>query len=103
VKLLRYAATQPWGTQFVNTLPLGGVDGSIGYRFRGTAAEGQVQAKTGSLGHVNALSGFATTIHGDRVVFAIIGNNHNLGNRRALQLIDGIVNAIVDDSPPKKK
>ncbi len=102
VKLLKFVAVQPWGAQFLGTLPLGGVDGSISFRFRGTAAQGHVQAKTGSLGHVNVLSGYATTVHGDRVVFAIMGNNHNLGNRQALQVIDSIVNAIVDDVPTKK-
>ncbi len=103
VKLLQYADTQPWGPQFLNTLPLGGIDGSIGLRFRGTAAQGHVQAKTGSLGHVNALSGYATTASGDRVVFSIIANNHNLGNRRALQVIDSIVSAIIDGAPAPKK
>jgi serine-type D-Ala-D-Ala carboxypeptidase/endopeptidase (penicillin-binding protein 4) len=79
------------------------VDGSIGLRFRGTTAQGHVQAKTGSLGHVNALSGYATTPSGDRVVFSIIANNHNLGNRRALQVVDSIVTAIIDGAPAPKK
>jgi len=63
---------------------------------------GVVRAKTGSLGHVNALSGYATTIKGDRVAFAIVSNNHNLTSKRALQAIDRMVEAIVEDGKKKK-
>src|SRR3954469_11671413 len=48
VKLLRYAATQPWGNLYRATLPIGGVDGTLANRFRGTPAEGLVHGKTGS-------------------------------------------------------
>jgi serine-type D-Ala-D-Ala carboxypeptidase/endopeptidase (penicillin-binding protein 4) len=82
-------------------LPVAGLDGSLAERFRSTPAQGRVEAKTGSLGHVNALSGFATTLSGDRVAFSIIGNNHNLPSKRALETIDQIVNVIVQDGGKK--
>lgn len=97
VKLLLYVSKQPWGPQFVDTLPVAGVDGSLAERFRNDPAQGRVQAKTGSLGHVNALSGYATTLKGERVAFSIISNNHNLTSKVALQTIDQIVSAVVDD------
>jgi serine-type D-Ala-D-Ala carboxypeptidase/endopeptidase (penicillin-binding protein 4) len=97
LKLLRYAAEQPWFEAYRDTLPIAGVDGSLAYRFRGSVANGRVQAKTGSLGSVNALSGYATTLSGERVAFSIIANNHNLPSSRALQSIDAIVEALVDD------
>jgi serine-type D-Ala-D-Ala carboxypeptidase/endopeptidase (penicillin-binding protein 4) len=56
-----------------------------------------VQGKTGYLGHVNALSGYATTDSGEEVAFSIICNNHNLQSKRALDTIDQIVEQIVDD------
>jgi serine-type D-Ala-D-Ala carboxypeptidase/endopeptidase (penicillin-binding protein 4) len=34
VHLLRYAASQPWGASFRDTLPVAGVDGSLPDRFR---------------------------------------------------------------------
>ncbi len=103
IKLLKYAASQPWGAQFQSTFPVAGVDGSLRMRFAGTPAVGRVQGKTGSLGHVNALSGYADTLKGDRVVFSILGNNHNMSSRRAEQVIDSIAGAIVEDTPPPKK
>ena len=101
IRLLQYADKQPWGQSFEETLPVAGLDGSLSERFRGTPAQGRVEAKTGSLGHVNALSGYATTLSGDKVVFSIIGNNHNLPNKRALDTIDQIVNVIVQDGVKK--
>lgn len=95
VKLLIFATTQPWGELYQSTLPVAGVDGSLGDRFKGSDAASRVQAKTGSLGHVNALSGYVTTEKGERIAFSIIANNHNLTSKRALDAIDEIVEAIV--------
>jgi D-alanyl-D-alanine carboxypeptidase/D-alanyl-D-alanine-endopeptidase (penicillin-binding protein 4) len=97
VKLLQYATTQPWGKFFEDTLPVAGRDGTLGERFRASRAGGRVMAKSGLLGHVNALSGYATTIKGERVVFSVITNNHNMSSRRGMETIDRIVEAIVND------
>lgn len=97
VKLLVYATTQPWAELYQSTLPVAAVDGSLGERFKGSVAAGRVQAKTGSLGHVNALSGYVTTEKGEKVAFSIIANNHNLRSSRALSVIDDIVEAIVTE------
>lgn len=97
VKLLLYTAQQPWGAQFADTLPLAGVDGTLAQRFRNTNCQGRVQGKTGSLGHVNVLSGFATTLKGERIAFSIMANNHNLTSKVALQTVDQIVTALVED------
>jgi D-alanyl-D-alanine carboxypeptidase/D-alanyl-D-alanine-endopeptidase (penicillin-binding protein 4) len=97
VKLLSYDDLQPWGPLFEDTLPIAGVDGSLSDRFKGSDVAARVKAKTGALGHVNALSGYATTLKGERVVFSILANNHNLQSKRALDTIDQIVTAVVDD------
>jgi D-alanyl-D-alanine carboxypeptidase/D-alanyl-D-alanine-endopeptidase (penicillin-binding protein 4) len=101
VRLLQYADSQPWGQRYQDTLPVAGLDGSLSERLRSTSGQGRVQAKTGSLGHVNSLSGYATTLSGDRVAFAIMGNNHNLPSKRALEVIDKIVTTIVEEGGKK--
>ncbi|HEY3929546.1 MAG TPA: D-alanyl-D-alanine carboxypeptidase/D-alanyl-D-alanine-endopeptidase [Candidatus Koribacter sp.] len=101
VKLLSYATKQPWGSSFADTLPVAGVDGSLVDRFVKTDAQGRVHGKTGSLDHVNSLSGYLTTEKGDHVVFSILSNNHNLTNKHAIETIDAIVQAVVDDGKKK--
>ncbi|HEY5162902.1 MAG TPA: D-alanyl-D-alanine carboxypeptidase/D-alanyl-D-alanine-endopeptidase [Terriglobales bacterium] len=97
VKLLLYASKQPWGTQFADTLPVAGVDGTLAERFRNSAGQGKISAKTGSLSHVSTLSGYATTAKGDRIAFSVMSNNYNVSSAIAMQSIDQIVNALLDD------
>ncbi len=102
VQLLRYAVSQPWGTSFRDTLPVAGVDGSLSDRFRNIDAQGRVYAKTGSLGGVKTLSGYATTDRGEQVAFSILSNNFNLPTKRVTDAIDDIVGAIVHEGPTRK-
>ena len=97
VKLLLYASRQPWGDQFAQTLPVAGADGTLADRFRNTPEQGKVQAKTGSLSHVSTLSGYATTAGGERIAFSVMSNNYNVPSLIAMQAIDQIVSALVED------
>ncbi len=102
IQLLIYAARQPWGPAFEESLPVGGVDGSLADRFLNTPAAGLVQAKTGSLSHVNTLSGYGQTQTGKRFVFSIFCNNHNMPGGKVLAAIDSIMQLLVGDGKPKK-
>jgi D-alanyl-D-alanine carboxypeptidase/D-alanyl-D-alanine-endopeptidase (penicillin-binding protein 4) len=99
VQLLRYCSTQPWGADYKATFSISGVDGSLTERFNSPRLRNRVMAKTGSLGGVKALSGYATTDTGQEVVFSILSNNFNLPAKRVTDAIDELVQAIVDDAP----
>jgi serine-type D-Ala-D-Ala carboxypeptidase/endopeptidase (penicillin-binding protein 4) len=101
VQLLIYASRQPWGPEFEESLPVSGVDGSLSERFQKTPAVGQIHAKTGSLSHVNALSGYGQTQDGKQFVFSIFCNNHNLPASKVLGAMDAVVKLLVSagDSP----
>jgi D-alanyl-D-alanine carboxypeptidase/D-alanyl-D-alanine-endopeptidase (penicillin-binding protein 4) len=96
VQLLRYAASQPWGASFRETLSVAGVDGSLAERFPHLDPHTHVYGKTGSLGGVKALSGYATTARGEQIAFSILSNNFNVPNKRVLDAIDSVVEAIVN-------
>jgi D-alanyl-D-alanine carboxypeptidase/D-alanyl-D-alanine-endopeptidase (penicillin-binding protein 4) len=103
VQLLIYAARQPWGPAFEESLPVSGVDGSLADRFQKTSAAGLIHAKTGSLSHVNALSGYGQTAAGKKFVFSIFCNNHNVLASKALATIDAVMQALVQGGDAVKK
>jgi D-alanyl-D-alanine carboxypeptidase/D-alanyl-D-alanine-endopeptidase (penicillin-binding protein 4) len=75
VTFLRWTARQPWGESFRGTLPVGGVDGTLANRFKGTSLEGQVFAKTGTLNATNSLAGYFTAKSGRTFTFALYAND----------------------------
>lgn len=100
VQLLRYAATQPWGELYRSTLPVAGEDGTLSDRMKNTPADARVFAKTGTIGHGNTLSGYATTLRGERLLFSILGNNNNLHAQDANKVIDAICVAMIEELGP---
>lgn len=75
VTLLRWAAAQPWGAAWRETLPVGGRDGTLRRRFAGTALDGKLFAKTGSLNASRALSGYFVAASGRTLVFSLLAND----------------------------
>ena len=100
VQILRYAASQPWAELYRSSLPVAGEDGTLAGRMKNTPADGRVFAKTGTIGHVNALSGYATTLSGAHLIFSIVGNNNNLKAQAADAVLDAIANAMVEELEP---
>ena len=103
VQLLGYAAKQPWGEWYRSTLPVAGQDGTLSERMKNTPAAARVFAKTGTIGHGNALSGYATTLRGAHLLFSILGNNNNLHAQDANKVIDAICVAMVEEIGPEEK
>lgn len=96
VQLLRYAARQSWGPAYLATMPVAGVDGTLEDRMKQPTLSGLIQAKTGSLEHTHALSGYATTLAGEYLVFAILGNNDPGHGREATAALDRIGAAMIE-------
>jgi D-alanyl-D-alanine carboxypeptidase/D-alanyl-D-alanine-endopeptidase (penicillin-binding protein 4) len=76
VQLLTFMSKHRYFTQFRNALPIAGIDGTLRTRMKGTPAEGNVHAKTGSLSSVASLSGYVTTAAGEHLVFSMMLNNY---------------------------
>ncbi len=60
---------------FFQSLPVGGVDGTIGKRMNNTDADGKVHAKTGTLRGVSCLSGYVTAKNDHLLAFSIMEQN----------------------------
>ena len=76
VRLLRHMYDSPQREQWLSILPVGGQDGTLSSRFGSTPAAGRVLAKTGSLSHVSALSGYLRRTDGTWLAFSMLVNNY---------------------------
>ena len=92
--LLVYAARQPWGGAWKATLPIAGVDGTLGGRFRESPLKGKLLAKTGTMSEDNALSGYITAASGKTIAFSILVNGHLPGSDAELRAVDRICETI---------
>ncbi|WP_245560223.1 D-alanyl-D-alanine carboxypeptidase/D-alanyl-D-alanine endopeptidase [Actinopolyspora halophila] len=78
--LLDAAREEPWFDTWYAALPVAGeperlVGGTLRGRMEGTAAEGEVVAKTGSMTGVTALSGYVRTRSERPLVFSVVFND----------------------------
>ena len=90
--MLQAARSQPWWPTFVDALPLASRSGTLASRFRGTAAEANVRAKTGTIIGGTALSGYGTTAGGRAFVFSVVVNGP--GAEASAGAIDALVAAL---------
>jgi len=88
VNILSYMFKSEYFIPFYNSLPIAGIDGSLGTRMKGTRAENQVRAKTGYLAYVRSLSGYAYTGDNEPVAFSIIANNFTVPVKLAENIQD---------------
>ncbi|MFM1769877.1 MAG: D-alanyl-D-alanine carboxypeptidase/D-alanyl-D-alanine-endopeptidase [Verrucomicrobiota bacterium] len=77
VALLRFMHRHPHGAVFRESLPAAGREGTLRNRMKETPAFDNARAKTGTLRHVNTLSGQVTTRAGQPLVFSLMLNNYD--------------------------
>ncbi|MDF0606953.1 D-alanyl-D-alanine carboxypeptidase/D-alanyl-D-alanine-endopeptidase [Neisseriaceae bacterium TC5R-5] len=97
--LLVAARSQPWFNNWYDSLPVAGnpdrlIGGTLRNRLRGTAAENNAHAKTGSLTGISSLTGYVTSADKKPLAFAIIANNY-FGSVKALE--DRMVEAMANN------
>jgi len=98
VKLLRAADASTEGALFRNSLAVGGVDGTLDWRFSKGPLEGRLHAKTGTLSHVTALAGYAAARDGREFAFAIFVNNFGVSTSYIRNLVDRVVETMAANS-----
>jgi D-alanyl-D-alanine carboxypeptidase/D-alanyl-D-alanine-endopeptidase (penicillin-binding protein 4) len=97
MKLLRFMYDSPSRADWISLLPVGAEDGTLSSRFGETTAAGRVHAKTGSLSHVTALSGYIERPDGTWVAFSILVNNYNGRVAEVRGVMDRICTLITEE------
>jgi D-alanyl-D-alanine carboxypeptidase/D-alanyl-D-alanine-endopeptidase (penicillin-binding protein 4) len=91
IRVLDAMRRSPHFTAFYESMPIGGVDGTLRNRMRGTPAERNVRAKTGSVAQSRSLSGYVRTASGRTLLFSTLANNWTVPARDVERAADSLV------------
>jgi D-alanyl-D-alanine carboxypeptidase/D-alanyl-D-alanine-endopeptidase (penicillin-binding protein 4) len=80
--------------EYLATLPIAGVDGTLSGRMVRTPAAGRVRAKTGSFSNARAVAGYVRARNDEQLAFVIVVNNFNADNALVDDLSDRIIVAL---------
>jgi D-alanyl-D-alanine carboxypeptidase/D-alanyl-D-alanine-endopeptidase (penicillin-binding protein 4) len=90
VRVLDAMRRSPHFRAYYDAMPIAGVDGTIRNRMKGTPAERNVHAKTGSVAMARSLSGYVTTADGKMLIFSFLANNWTVNIRAVERVQDAI-------------
>jgi D-alanyl-D-alanine carboxypeptidase/D-alanyl-D-alanine-endopeptidase (penicillin-binding protein 4) len=90
VEVLRRMYDPSGGSPWMDAMPIAGRDGTLADRMRGTAAEANVRAKTGTMSNIRTLAGYVRTRDDEALAFAIMADNFEGVGSAAVQAIDSI-------------
>ena len=76
-------------------LPIGGEDGTLSARFAGHPEAPNIRAKTGTLDHVKAISGYADSPKYGRVAFSFLVNNFEEPGAGVTAILDQLALALL--------
>lgn len=97
IALLRALHLSEHRESFRALLPVAAADGTLSARFHGERSAPQISAKTGSISHVAALSGYAGEDPARRIAFSILVNGATAPSSALRALIDRIVVALFEE------
>ncbi|MDA1185186.1 MAG: D-alanyl-D-alanine carboxypeptidase/D-alanyl-D-alanine-endopeptidase [Acidobacteria bacterium] len=90
VAVLRRMYDPAWTSPWISGLPVAGRDGTLANRMRGTPAEDNLRAKTGTMSNIRSLAGYVRTLDGEVLAFVLLADGFEGSGREATEAIDRI-------------
>jgi len=90
-EMLLTAWRHPYMPEFIASLPLSGMDGTMRNRFRGSSLAGRMHVKTGRLDHVYAIAGYVQARSGTRYVVVEFHNDTDVHRGPGRELQDALL------------
>jgi D-alanyl-D-alanine carboxypeptidase/D-alanyl-D-alanine-endopeptidase (penicillin-binding protein 4) len=94
--LLAHIASKPYFSDFIDTLAISGLDGTLRGRMVNGPGFLRIFAKTGSLQNVTTLGGFIRANSGKMLAFSILNNDHSYSSDTARHAIDQICGLLTE-------
>lgn len=96
VDVLTYRYKRPYFDDFVSTLSIAGVDGTLENRFKRSDLKGNIYGKTGYLSSVRTFSGYLETTNGKWIGFSLMAMNYTHATRDVEALTDKALELLKD-------
>ena len=97
VYLLKYMKLESeYFDVFYNSLAIAGKTGTIRNMFKGTAAEGKLRAKSGTVDRVKAYAGYVKSKSGREIAFSIVVNNFSCKSSEARAILEQLMVALAE-------
>ncbi|MFC0252336.1 D-alanyl-D-alanine carboxypeptidase/D-alanyl-D-alanine endopeptidase [Massilia consociata] len=98
--LLQAGLRSNWSPEFLASMPIAAVDGTLRRRLHGTPAAGRARLKTGTLRNVVALAGYVPDADGVQNVFVAMVNSEQAGNGRGRAVLEALVDWVARSGAP---
>lgn len=89
--LLKAGLRSKWAPEFLSSLPIVGVDGTMGRRLKDSPAAESSRMKTGTLRNVTAVAGYVRDANGQQCVVVAMINSESAGEGKGRAVLDALV------------
>lgn len=90
-ELLLTIYRSPYMPEFIASLPLSAMEGTMEGRFRNDPLKGRMHMKTGLIDNVRSMGGFMLTRHGRTMVIVLLQNHPNVHQRVGTRVQDALL------------
>lgn len=89
--LLKAAQKSLWMPEFLTSLPIAGIDGTMKRRLKDGPAAMRARVKTGTLKNVVAIAGYVPDANGQQCIVVVMVNHDRTGNGNGRAIVDGMI------------
>jgi D-alanyl-D-alanine carboxypeptidase/D-alanyl-D-alanine-endopeptidase (penicillin-binding protein 4) len=96
-QLLEYAHSKsPWSHEFIASLPIAGLDGTLRTRLTDSKAKGKARVKTGTLRDVVSVAGYVPDASGKLYIVVALINHPRASHRVARPVADALIDWVAN-------
>ncbi|MFM9437113.1 serine-type D-Ala-D-Ala carboxypeptidase/endopeptidase (penicillin-binding protein 4) [Janthinobacterium sp. CG_23.3] len=98
--LLQVAGHSAWAPEFLSSLPIVALDGTMRRRLRNSPAAARARIKTGGLDNVVAIAGYVPDANNEQCVVVAFINHELVGNGAGRAALDALIDWVASSAAP---
>ncbi|MDC8757952.1 D-alanyl-D-alanine carboxypeptidase/D-alanyl-D-alanine-endopeptidase [Janthinobacterium fluminis] len=98
--VLRVGSQSVWAPEFLSSLPIAALDGTMRRRLRDSAAAARARIKTGGLENVVAIAGYVPDANNEQCVVVAFINHERVGNGAGRAALDALIDWVAASGLP---